>query len=98
MALNLNVTPDELRRASKTEIRIMTDYLAEVKSMYQKLDELSTNWLGAGSSQYYTSIMNRKPEVEELGRVMGQYGIFFDKTAIAYENTDNNIASAATKL
>ena len=98
MALNLNVTPDELRRASKTEARIMTDYLAEVKAMYQKLDELSTNWQGSGSSQYYTSILNRKPEVEELGNVMGQYATFFNKTAVLYENTDNNIASAATKL
>ncbi|MDD3187346.1 MAG: WXG100 family type VII secretion target [Bacilli bacterium] len=98
MATNFNVTPQELLETSKVLGTISADFLSEVKSMYNSLDDLISKWQGSGASQYYQGLLNRKGDVETLGVVIGQYSTFTGKAAVAYSTTDDDIASAAGKF
>lgn len=98
MAIKINVTPQELSDVSKALGSLSEQFLSEVTKMYDSLENLNTNWKGMGSTQYYTSIMNRKPDIEALGKIIGQYSNFINKAAILYDATDNDVASSATNL
>lgn len=98
MAIKIKAVTDELTSISGVLGMLSQQFLDEVKKMYDSLESLNANWKGKGSDQYYVSINNRKPDVEALGKIIGQYSDFINKAARIYETTDNDIASSATKL
>lgn len=96
MPANFNVTTQDLIAISKTLDEISKNYLNEVNAMYNSLEDLMQKWQGAGSAQYYNSIINRKPDVVAIGTVIGQYSSFTNRAAISYDTTDNNVAAQAS--
>ncbi len=98
MAMNFNVTPEELNQASVSLEQVSRDFLSEVKSMYSTLEDLRTKWEGAGSSSYYGTIENYRNDIEALGKLIMQYSEFLNKAAVTYNDTDSTIAQSAGRL
>lgn len=96
--MNFNVTAEELINISKSLENTSSSFLNEVKAMYTTLDDLNSKWEGAGSSGYYNIINSYKDDVNSLGVVINQYAVFLNKAAITYTQTDNDIASQASRL
>jgi len=98
MQANFNVTPTELIEISNRLDTVSSDFLMQVKNMYNSLDDLMAKWQGQGAGEYYKSILNRKADVEALGKVIAQYGVFLANAGTIYNNTDADIASSASKF
>lgn len=98
MATKFDVTPAELISDSQKLNTISNDFLKEVDKMYNALEELMTRWHGAGSSEYCQGALNYKADIQELGKVIGQYDSFLLKASNAYSGTDNSVAGAAGSM
>lgn len=96
--MNFGVTPEELNIISKSLVGISEEFLIEVSNMYNTLNELNSKWQGQGSEQYYQIINSKRSDVEAIGKIIGQYGLFLNKAAIAYSETDSDIASSAQRM
>lgn len=98
MAMNFGVTPEQIQEISKLLENISGDFLKEVNTMYNTLDDLNSKWEGAGSSGYYNIINSHKAEIQAISSVIGQYSEFLNKAAVIYSRTDNDVASSAGRL
>jgi len=98
MQANFNVTPTELIEISNKLETVGSDFLMQVKNMYTSLDDLMAKWQGQGAGEYYKSILNRKADVEALGKVIRQYSVFLANAGSTYRSTDADIASSATRF
>lgn len=98
MQANFNVTPAELIEISNKLETVGSDFLMQVKNMYNSLDDLISKWQGQGADEYYKSILNRKADVEALGKVIMQYSSFLTTAGQTYRSTDADIASSATRF
>lgn len=95
MGANFNVTPAELVEGSKALGTISTDFLKEVDVLFNSLEDLMTKWQGAGSNEYYQGALNYKGDIQEIGKVIGQYDNFLLRAATTYDGTDSDVAGAA---
>lgn len=93
--MNFGVTTEELKATSQVLGSVSTDFLSEVKKMYNSLDDLIAKWKGKGAEQYYKGILRHKSDLEALGLVIEQYSTFLNKAAVSYDTTDSDIASSA---
>lgn len=78
----LKATPEEIRTAGRKLVANAESYLASVKSLYQTVDNLRANWQGADNQQFASTVYSYKENIDALGQVIGNYGVFYKKQEI----------------
>lgn len=73
-------------------------YNQEVASIYSEIDDLKNNWQGVDSDKYTEQVYSYKETIENLGRVIEQYGTFLLNTADTYTKLQEDITSNAGRL
>ena len=96
MALKAN--PEEIRTAGKKLVANAETYLASVKSLYQTVDNLKANWQGADNQQFAATVYRYKKNIDALGQVIGNYGVFLQETGNSLERLQSDIAQQARSL
>lgn len=94
----LKATPEEIRTAGKKLVANAETYLASVKSLYQTVDSLKANWQGADNQQFVTTVYSYKENIDALGQVIGNYGVFLQETGNSLEKLQADIAQQASAL
>lgn len=94
----LKASPEEIRTAGKNLVGNAESYLGSVKSLYETVDTLATNWQGADNVQFANTVNGYKENINALGQVIGNYGVFLQETANSLEKLQAEIAQQASAL
>ncbi len=94
----LKAAPDEIRNAGKSLVSNADSYLQSVKQIYATVDNLKANWQGADNQQFATTVYGYKENIDALGQVVGNYGVFLQETANSLEKLQADIAFQAKGL
>ena len=94
----LKATPEEIRTAGKKIVANAETYLASVKSLYQTVDNLKTTWQGADNQQFAATVYSYKGNIDALGQVIGNYGVYLQETGNSLESLQSAIAQQAKSL
>ncbi len=94
----LKASPEEIRTAGKSLVGNAESYLGSVKSLYETVDTLQNNWKGADNVQFANTVNGYKENINALGQVIGNYGVFLQETANSLEKLQAEIAQQASNL
>lgn len=94
----LKASPEEIRTAGKSLVGNTESYLGSVKSLYETVDTLQNNWKGADNVQFANTVNGYKENINALGQVIGNYGVFLQETANSLEKLQAEIAQQASNL
>ena len=73
-------------------------YLGSVKNLYNTVDNLQTKWQGSDNMQFVSTVNGYKENINALGQVIGNYGVFLQETANSLEKLQAEIAQQASNL
>ena len=94
----LKASPEEIRTAGKNLVGNADNYLTCVKSLYQTVEELSNSWQGEDNVKFANTVNSYKENINALGQVIGNYGVFLQETANSLEKLQAEIAQQASNL
>ncbi len=94
----LKASPEEIRAAGKSLVGNAESYLGSVKSLYETVDTLQNNWKGVDNAQFANTVNGYKENINALGQVIGNYGVFLQETANSLEKLQAEIAQQASNL
>ncbi len=94
----LKATPEEIRTAGKNLVGNAESYLGSVKSLYETVDTLAQNWQGSDNVQFANTVNSYRENINALGQVIGNYGVFLQETANSLEKLQAEIAQQASNL
>lgn len=94
----LKASPEEIRTAGKSLVGNAESYLGSVKSLYETVDTLQNNWKGADNAQFANTVNGYRENINALGQVIGNYGVFLQETANSLEKLQAEIAQQASNL
>ena len=96
--MQLKATPDQLREDGKKMVSNAEAYLAAVKELYAAVDGLKATWQGSDNQQFAATVGSYKENIDALGKVMGNYGVFLQETGNSLEKLQADIANQASAL
>lgn len=94
----LKASPEEIRTAGKNLVDNAESYLGSVKNLYNTVDNLQTKWQGSDNMQFVSTVNGYKENINALGQVIGNYGVFLQETANSLEKLQAEIAQQASNL
>ncbi|MBR1386330.1 MAG: WXG100 family type VII secretion target [Bacilli bacterium] len=94
----LKASPEEIRTAGKNLVGNAESYLGSVKALYETVDNLQQNWQGADNVKFAQTVNSYKENINALGQVIGNYGVFLQETANSLEKLQAEIAQQASNL
>lgn len=94
----LKASPEQIRTAGKSLISNAESYLASVKSLYETVDNLKANWQGVDNQNFAATVYGYKENIDALGKVIGNYGVFLQETGNNLEKLQADIAQQAGAL
>lgn len=74
------------------------EYTSEVNKIYNAVEELKNGWQGADNQSYVAKVNEYKETIQNLGKVIEDYGTFLIQTAESLQQLQDDIASAAGRL
>ncbi len=94
----IKASPEELRTQGRKLVSNAEQYLQEVKNLYTTVDNLRANWQGGDNQSYVSKVYSYKSNIDALGQVIGNYGVFLQETGNSLEKLNADIASQAGRL
>ena len=94
----LKANPDEIKTAGRKLVSNAEAYMSSVKSLYETVDELKATWQGADNQQFAATVYGYKDNIDALGQVIGNYGVFLQETGSSLEKLQSDIAQEASQL
>ena len=100
MALNMAMDFDNLKNIGTGVIAQATEFQTEVKNIYNIVDSIATGpeWEGEDTEKFVNTVNGYRPDMDNLGKVIHNYGDFLVKASAAMQATNQDIAAAAGKL
>ena len=89
---------DEMHSAAGEISNAGKEYIADVNSLYQVVDNLVQNWKGSDNLKYASTVNSYKELLKSLGEVVISYAQFLDMAARKIQATQDDVASAAGRL
>lgn len=94
----LKANPEDIKTAGKKLVSDAESYIASVKSLYETVDNLKATWQGADNQQFAATVYSYKDNIDALGQVIGNYGVFLQETGSSLEKLQADIAQEASQL
>lgn len=94
----LKASPEEIRGAGKKLVGNAESYLASSKAIYDTVDNIQTSWQGEDTVKFVNTVNSYKADINALGQVIGNYGVFLQETANSLEKLQAEIAQQASNL
>ena len=94
----LKASPEEIRTSGKGLVNDADSYLSEVKGLYEVVNNLQNNWKGTDNQQFASTLYGYKENIDALGQVVGNYGVFLQETGNSLEKLQADVADQASKL
>ena len=96
--MTLKASPEEIRTAGKNLVTNAESYITSVKNIYQTVEELGNSWQGEDNLKFANTVNSYKENINALGQVIGNYGVFLQETANSLEKLQAEIAQQASNL
>lgn len=94
----IKVTPADLRAAA-TKIRSQSeDYTKQYTQLFSDVDGMASAWKGKDNTAFTNQIKGFMEDFQSMKTLLEEYAAFLDKSALAYEQTQDEITSAAQRL
>lgn len=94
----IKVTPADLRTAA-TKIRSQSeDYTKQYTQLFSDIDGMANAWKGKDNTAFTNQIKGFMEDFQSMKTLLDEYAAFLDKSAQAYEQTQDEITSAAQRL
>ena len=94
----IKVTPAELRTVA-TKIRSQAeDYAKQYTQLFSDVDRKANAWKGKDNTAFTNQIKGFLDDFQSMKALLEEYAAFLDKSANAYEQTQDEITSAAQRL
>ena len=94
----IKVTPAELRTVA-TKIRSQAeDYAKQYTQLFNDVDGMANAWKGKDNTAFTNQIKGFQDDFQSMKALLEEYAAFLDKSANAYEQTQDEITSAAQRL
>lgn len=94
----IKVTPADLRTAA-TKIRSQSeDYTKQYTQLFSDIDGMANAWKGKDNTAFTNQIKGFMEDFQSMKALLDEYAAFLDKSAQAYEQTQDEITSAAQRL
>ena len=94
----VKANPDEIRNGGKNLVNDADSYLADVKNIYGVIDNLRNNWKGVDNQEFCKTLDGYKENIDALGQVIGNYGVFLQETGNSLEKLQADVADQAGRL
>ena len=96
--MTLKASPEEIRTAGKGLVEKAESYITSVKALYKTVEELSMSWQGEDNVKFANTVNSYRENINALGQVIGNYGVFLQETANSLEKLQAEIAQQASNL
>ena len=83
---------------NKLADEIYRQYADLVKKIFDEIDTLRTKWVGIDQTSFIKNILSKKPSLDNLGKVINDYGNFLTESASFIGQAQGEIADAAANL
>ena len=94
----IKVTTADLRTAA-TKIRSQSeDYTKQYTQLFSDIDGMANAWKGKDNTAFTNQIKGFMEDFQSMKTLLDEYAAFLDKSAQAYEQTQDEITSAAQRL
>lgn len=94
----IKASPTEIREAGQKLVGNAETYLNYVKEMYQTVDSLRNSWQGTDNQEYVSKVYSYKENIDALGQVIGNYGVFLQETGNSLAKLQEDIAQEAGRM
>lgn len=98
MATTIKVTPQELQTTASRIKGLAEEYKSEYEGLFQDVDAMRGKWDGQDNLAYTNQVGGFKDDFVNMYNLMVQYADYLMKTKKAYEETQTNIKTDASKL
>ena len=95
--MNISMDPSQLKTIAAKIISDATSYKSYIVNVYKIVDAMGSSWAGKDSQEYIKKVNSYKKDMENIGKIIEQYGNFLKTTAANYEKTQNEIKSVFSK-
>ena len=94
----LKANPEEIKTAGKELVSYAERYIESVKQLYSTVDDLKQAWQGKDNQEFAATVYSYKDNIDALGQVIGNYGVFLQETGSSLEKLQADIAQEASQL
>ena len=94
----LKANPGEIMAAGKNLVSYAEEYIGTVKRLYGTVDDLKSSWQGEDNQKFANTVNSYRENINALGQVIGNYGVFLQETANSLEKLQAEIAQQASNL
>lgn len=98
LARKITVTPELLMSASEKIETIAMDYQKVYMKLYTEIENMKSAWDGADNVAFITQVQGFEDDFQLMYRLMLEYASFLRMSAKAYQQTQDDIVSAAGGL
>ncbi len=92
------VEPAVLQNSAAAVDDLKSQYQDHVSKLYQYIEVMSSSWQGSDNLAFVNQIQGYYDDFQRIGMVLSQYSDFLKRSAIAYQQTQQELASMASKL
>lgn len=94
----IKVTPAELRTVASKIRSQAEDYAKQYTQLFNDVDGMANAWKGKDNTAFTNQIKGFQDDFQNMKALLEEYAAFLDKSANAYEQTQDEITSAAQRL
>ena len=98
MAINIRVTPEELRKASQTFTNSNTNIGSATQSILNIAQELQATWGGDAATSYYNKLNSLQGGMSKMQAIITKEAANLEQMAGIYESTESANRDLANSL
>lgn len=98
MAKIIEVTPEQLETTAGRIEGLAADYKTQYEKLYTETSNMASSWSGKDNTAFINQIDGFKDDLTKMHSLMTRYAEYLRKTAKAYRETQDAVASEARKL
>lgn len=95
---NLKASYQEMEAISSTMTSLAEEYKAKVEDVYKVVDELGSDWKGNDNVSFVNTAKTYQSDLKALGDIITEYATFLKKSSDVVRQTQEDIASSASRL
>ena len=95
---NLRASYQEMESISSSMTSLADEYKGCVEGIYKVIDELENDWKGNDNVSFINAAKGYQSDLNALGDIISQYATFLRKSAEVVKQTQEDIASSASRL
>ena len=96
--MNISADMQGIRSLGQNVQGKAAEYANEVTKIYNAVEELKNGWQGADNQSYVAKVNEYKEPIENIGKIIEDYGTFLIQTSETLQRLQDDISSAASRL